>query len=94
MESTIEATGNKVDDLSYVHGFGMAQGLTQQGFSFINMELLGNFFNEFANKTKELVEPQAADTALRMNSLLLFLSYSQVYFTKLNFSTLHLKILM
>jgi FKBP-type peptidyl-prolyl cis-trans isomerase FklB len=65
MESTIEATGNKVDDLSYVHGFGMAQGLTQQGFSFINMELLGNFFNEFANKTKELVEPQAADTALR-----------------------------
>ena len=65
MESTIEATGNKVDDLSYVHGFGMAQGLTQQGFSFINMELLGNCFNEFANKTKELVEPQAADTALR-----------------------------
>ena len=65
MESTIEATGNKVDDLSYVHGYGMAQGLTQQGFSFINMELLGNCFNEFANKTKELVEPQAADTALR-----------------------------
>ena len=65
MESTIEATGNKVDDLSYVHGFGMAQGLTQQGFSFINMELLGNCFNEFNNKTKELVEPKEADTALR-----------------------------
>ena len=55
MESTIEATGNKVDDLSYVHGFGMAQGLTQQGFSFINMELLGNCFNEFNNKLANLI---------------------------------------
>lgn len=65
MENVVEATGNKVDDLSFVHGVGMAQSLLQQGFVFINMNLLGECFNAYSNKTKTPTEPQKADDALR-----------------------------
>jgi len=65
MADTLEATENKVDDLSFVHGLGMAQGLTQQGFVFINMELMGNTFLGLDAKTEEVIEAQDADTQLR-----------------------------
>lgn len=65
MTEVIETTGNKVDDLSFVHGVGLGQGLTQQGFTFLNLELLGSTFLALEKKTEKLIEAQAADSQLR-----------------------------
>ena len=55
MTVIIEATGNKVNDLSFVHGVGMAQGLTSQEFTFIDMELMGNTFLALQAETQEII---------------------------------------
>ena len=65
MTVIIEATGNKVNDLSFVHGVGMAQGLTSQEFTFIDMELMGNTFLALQAKTQEIIEADTVDAQLR-----------------------------
>jgi FKBP-type peptidyl-prolyl cis-trans isomerase FklB len=65
MTAIIEATGNKVDDLSFVHGVGMAQGLTSQEFTFIDLELMGNTFLALQAKTLEIIEADTVDAQLR-----------------------------
>jgi FKBP-type peptidyl-prolyl cis-trans isomerase len=65
MTAIIEATGNKVNDLSFVHGVGMAQGLTSQEFTFIDLELMGNTFLELQAKKQEIIEADTVDAQLR-----------------------------
>lgn len=65
MATIKEATGNKADDLSYVHGIGMAQGLAQQGFVFIDMAEMAKEFIAIKEKPETAIEPQLADNQLR-----------------------------
>ena len=65
MTVIIESTGNKVNDLSFVHGVGMAQGLTSQEFTFIDMELMGNTFLALQANTQEIIEADTVDAQLR-----------------------------
>jgi len=65
MTVIIEAPGNKVNDLSFVHGVGMAQGLTSQEFTFIDMELMGNTFLALQAETQEIIEADTVDAQLR-----------------------------
>jgi FKBP-type peptidyl-prolyl cis-trans isomerase FklB len=65
MAKIIEASGNKVDDLSFVHGVGMAQGVTSQDFTFIDLELMGNTFLVLQSKTEKLIEADTVDAQLR-----------------------------
>ncbi len=65
MANTKEATGNKVDDLSYVHGVGMAQGIAQQGFVFIDMTEMAKEFIAIQAKPETVIEAQLADNQLR-----------------------------
>ena len=65
MATTKEATGIEVDDLSYVHGIGMAQGLSKQGFVFIDMAEMAKEFIAIQAKPETLIEAQLADNQLR-----------------------------
>ncbi|MFT6717471.1 MAG: FKBP-type peptidyl-prolyl cis-trans isomerase FklB [Saprospiraceae bacterium] len=65
MATTKEATGNKAHDLSYVHGVGMAQGLTQQGLVFIDMAEMAKEFIAIQAKPETVIEAQLADNQLR-----------------------------
>lgn len=65
MTRIIEASGNEIDDLSFVHGIGMAQGITSQGFTFIDLELMGNTFLKLESKTEKLIEAAVVDAQLR-----------------------------
>lgn len=65
MATTKEATGNKAHDLSYVHGAGMARGLTEQGLVFIDMAEMAKVFLAIHDKPETIIEAQAADNQLR-----------------------------
>jgi len=65
MATTKEATGNKALDLSYVHGVGMARGLTEQGLVFIDMAEMAKVFLAIHDKPETVIEAQAADNQLR-----------------------------
>ncbi len=65
MATIKEATGNKADDLSYVHGIGMAQGLKQQGFVFIDVAQMAKEFIAIQAKPETIIEAQIADNQLR-----------------------------
>ena len=65
MATTKEATGIEVDDLSYVHGIGMAQGLSKQGFVFIDMAEMAKEFIAIQAKPETIIEAQLADNQLR-----------------------------
>ena len=65
MATIKEATGNKADDLSYVHGIGMAQGLKQQGFVFIDVAQMAKEFIAIQAKPETIIEAQLADNQLR-----------------------------
>lgn len=65
MATTKEVTGNKIEDLSYVHGIGMAQGLTQQGFVFIDLAEMAKEFIALQANPEAIVDPQLTDGQLR-----------------------------
>lgn len=65
MTNTKETTGNTADDLSYVHGVGMVQGLTQQGFVFIDMAEMAKEFVALQANPETIIEAQLADSQLR-----------------------------
>jgi FKBP-type peptidyl-prolyl cis-trans isomerase FklB len=65
MATTKEATGNKAHDLSYVHGAGMARGLTEQGLVFIDMAEMAKEFIAIQAKPETVIEAQLADNQLR-----------------------------
>ena len=65
MATTKEATGNKALDLSYVHGAGMARGLTEQGLVFIDMAEMAKEFIAIQAKPEAIIEAQLADNKLR-----------------------------
>lgn len=65
MTNTKETTGNVADDLSYVHGVGMVQGLTQQGFVFIDMAEMAKEFVALQANPETIIEAQLADSQLR-----------------------------
>lgn len=65
MANIKEATGNKTEDLSYVHGMGMAQGLTQQGFVFVDLAEVAKEFIALQANPETVIEAQLADNQLR-----------------------------